>query len=357
MYILVLPVSGGGFVSQLAILQHLCEAKFVPDLTLASSGGNVAAYVAAAANWKWAGIERIARELSQDLFICPWNSVSIISLVMGYFQGNLYNKGSGVHGFLARHFNPSNITKYEIWTGTHNKNHQKARLFCNRTQKDSIIDVSHIDHNLTQSMEPVFANGNIELIAKVGVASASIPAFVPGQEILGEEYIDGGVAGASPLSIMQESILKVTRDNDVPLHIVYVNSVDLSAPNSKPIHNVLDTWRQATSDMVRSQNVNDRLSAYELLRCHPGTIHKEEFACTFENLERVKKIQAKVKYSLLEIYPAGVFEIDITRFSGDDIIKVIHSAYPECKCRLWWITADNVCEPDLCVLLEACKQC
>jgi predicted acylesterase/phospholipase RssA len=358
MYILVLPVSGGGFVSQLAILQHLCESGFVPNLTLASSGGNVAAYVAAAANWKWPAIERIARELSQDLFAKPWNSVMSLSMIIGYFKGDVYDKGYGVHDFLSQYFTSSSITKNEIWTGTYNKNRQKARLFCNRSTEDSIVDVSCIDHDLTQSMEPIFANGNIELIAQAAVASASIPAIVPAQKILGEDYIDGGVAGASPLIIMQEPILKHTQDNNASLHLVYVNSVDLSSPNIKPIHNVLDTWKQATNDLIRSQTVIDRLSGYELLRCHLGTMNKEEFVCTYENLERVKQIQARVKYSMLEIYPTDRFNIEIVKFNGDDVINAIHTAYKNCKCRLWWLSSNTgVCDPDICVLLDACKSC
>lgn len=399
MYVLVLPVSGGGFVSQLGILQHLCESHFIPDLTLSSSGGNVAAYVAAAANWKWPAIERIARELSQDLFSRPWNSVSSLALVIGYFKGNVYNKGNGVHDFLLRHFTESSITKYEIWTGTYNKNRQKARLFCNRSNKiknmpteddetvsnkksfphsvsidenkvkntstksiskieTSIMDISCIDYDLTQSIDPIFAAGKIELIADAGVASASIPAIVPAQKIMDEDYSDGGIAGASPLSIMQEPILKYARDNNVPLHIVYINSVDLSNPRVKPIHNILDTWKQATNDMIRSQTVIDRLSGYELLRCHPGIMNKEEFICNYENIERVKLIQARVNYSMLEIYPTDRFDVELANFNGNDVISAIHMAYKNCRCRLWWISpSDSLCDPDVCHLLDACKNC
>src|SRR3972149_11408146 len=129
MYVLVLPVSGGGFVSQLAIIQHLCESHIVPDLTLSSSGGNVAAYVAAAADWKWPGIERVAKDLTQDLFVRPWSNITSVAFIMGYFKGDVYNRGSGVHEFLSRHFNTKTITNYEIWTGTYNKRRQRARLF------------------------------------------------------------------------------------------------------------------------------------------------------------------------------------------------------------------------------------
>jgi len=356
--VLVLPVSGGGFVSQLAILQHLCESRFIPDLTLASSGGNVAAYVAAAANWKWAGIERVARELTQDLFAKPWNSVSSIALTVGYFEGNVYNKGSGVYDFLSRHFTSETIVKHEIWTGTYNKDRQKARLFCNRSEEKSIVDVKYIDHDLTQSMDPVFTDGNIDTIAKAGIASASIPAIVPAQIIFDEPYIDGGVAGASPLIIMQEPILKYIKDNNYSLHIVYVNSVDLSSPNLKPCHNVFDNWRQATHNLVRSQTVIDRLSGYELLRCQPGTMNKEEFICNYENMERVKDIQSKVMYSMLEIYPTERYDVDIVGFNGDDVVNAIKKTYGNCRCRLWWITPhESICDQAVCRILDQCKNC
>lgn len=356
MYILVLPVSGGGFVTQLAILQHLCESKFVPDLILASSGGNVAAYVAAAADWKWPGIERISRELTQDLFARPWNDVHSVSVVRGYFEGNVCNKGTGVQDFLTKHFTSETITKYEIWTGTYNKNRQKARLFCNKDKESSIIDISNIDYDLTQSMEPLYTNGNIPLIAKAGIASASIPAIVPAEIIENEPYIDGGIAGASPLLIMQEPILKHIQKTKNPLHVFYVNSIDLSSPNIKPCHNVLDNWRQATHNLVRSQTVIDRLAGYELLRCQSGSMNKDEFICNYENMERVKIIQSKVSYSMLEIYPIDHFSVDIRNFSGEDVINNIRNAYNKCKCRLWWISND-INNEDIHNIILICKKC
>lgn len=355
MFVLACPISGGGFVSQLAIMQHLCAIKFTPTLTLASSGGNLAAYIAAAANWKWAAIERIARDLTQDLFARPWSSMASMSMVVGYFKGNVYDRGSGVKEFIKKFFTESSITKYEIWTGTYNKNLQKARLFCNRCKDTTRMDVTCIDHELTQTMESVFCGGDLEMISMSGLASASIPGIVPPQRILDDDYIDGGVAGASPLTIMQEPIMKYVKDHNEPLHIIYINSVDLSAADVKPAHNVLDTWKQATDDIVRSQTVIDRFSGYELIRHYPGTMNKQEFACNYENLKCVKLIQSKVSYSMLEIYPTQNFDINIASFNGDDVINAIHKAYPSCRCRMWWISDDTVCNTEICSLFDACR--
>ena len=74
-------------------------------------------------------------------------------------------------------------------------------------------------------MEPYFSSGNIESIANSTIASASIPTVVPPQIIDGEYYVDGGVGGAPPLTIMQESILHLSKKKS--LHLIYINSFDL----------------------------------------------------------------------------------------------------------------------------------
>lgn len=354
MYVLVLPVSGGGFVTQLAILQHLCEASFVPDLVLASSGGNVAAYIGAASNWKWAPIQRIAGELSQSIFLKPWNSVSALSMIIGFFKGNIYDTGSGVKDFMYRYFTPRTITKYEIWTGTYNKNRRQARLFCNRSESQSILKMVNREHNLTRSMPPIFMNGNFDLIGQVSLASASIPAVVPPQHIFDEDYIDGGIGSASPLTIMQEPILNHCHEHNLPLHVVYVNSVDLSDSKTDPTHNILETGQQAAKDLIRSQTVIDRLAGFDLLRCHPGTLKFDEFPCTAKSLTYVKQIWDKVKYSMLEIYPISDHDIELTKFDGQDIVNGILAAYTDCKCRLWWISPSEADDPEICHILAEC---
>jgi predicted acylesterase/phospholipase RssA len=352
MYIAVFPVSGGGFVTQLAIIQHLCESQLIPDLILASSGGNVAAYVAAAADWKWAAVERIAQQLSPEFFIKSWNSVRAISMILGYFKGDVYNRGCGVDRFLQEYFTPESITKYEIWTGTYNKNRQQSRMFCNRHADASILNLDTIDYKLTQSMPPGFAGGNMKLIGQVCIASASIPAIVPSQEIDNEHYIDGGVSSASPLSVLQEPILRCATQHGSGLHIIYVNSVDLARPDTEPIHNVFDTIRQATNDMVRSQTVIDRLTGYGMIRSHTSSIHREEFKCNYENMQRVKEIHRLVKYSMLEIYPNSKYQVDIVSFTGAQVLEVIHRAYDDCHCRLWW-SDENSAVGEISVVLSS----
>jgi len=350
MYIFILPISGGRFVSQLAGLQYLCESNIKPEITLASSGGNVAAFIASAANWKWAGIERIARELTNDLFALQWSNISIISNVIGWFQASRYNEGKNITNYLSKYFTKETIMEDEIWTGTYNKDQKRTCLFCNK--KTSILDVSHIDYDLTQTTLPIFAHGDINLIGKYSTASASIPSLVPPQKIIGSLYEDGGVSSSSPLTVMSEPILNYVRSNKTSMHLIYINSINLSNHNQKSINNMVDNIKETTSDLIRSSVVNDRLAAHKLLECfqkphNDDDIHKtdninyKEFNCSYDNMEKIKNIQYMINYSFLEIYPDTIYEINIINFNGDDIINEIHKSYKNLKCRFWFIESND----------------
>lgn len=335
MQILVLPVSGGAFTNQLAIIKHLCELNYEPTITLASSGGNVAAYVACAAEWKWPAIERIAKQLNSSHFIKPHSSVGILAIIIGYFRGEVYDHGIGIEGFLKQKFKHIPITNYEIWTGTYNKERQKPRLFCNKGS--SILDINSMDLDLLQTMPPYFCDGDIEKIAHACIASASIPGLVSPQIIEGEKYTDGGVAGASPLNLMQEPILKYVNHHKTDMHITYLNSINLSETVIGNSHNFFDTIKQAVSDVVRDKLVADRYCCYELLRYISDDITKEEFPCNYDNLKYVNEIRSKHKYSFLEIYATGTEGVNMLDFNHHTITVEMNKAYKSSYCRFWYI--------------------
>lgn len=353
-----MPVSGGGFVVQLAALQLLSGINFVPDVTLGSSGGNVAAYVGAAANWRWAGIERIARELSNNLFVQKWNSFRFIAFIMGYYKGELYNCGSGVEDFLKRHFASDTIDHYELWTGTYNQQRQRACLFSNRPKGKTLLNPDIIDVEMAQSLPPVYTNGDFALIATASLASASIPAIVPAQIIFGETHVDGGVFSASPLTVMKEPIIHYMKDTHQPLHLVYINSDDLSAPVDVTINTALDRTKQAIDALIRSHGVIDRQIGYDIIRCHnpDSEINKDEFPCTLENLQRLNTIWDNLHCSMLEVYPERDVEVNITNFNGDDVLEKLAEVREMCHCRLWWVTQpESHKTASVRELIETCK--
>lgn len=335
MNIIVLPASGQNFVCQLAILQHLCDIGYIPSLTLGSSGGNLAAYLACAADWKSNHIERLAKELKSHYFAQPWNHFKLLSGAIGFFNGNAFDQGYGLHEFMKTYFTTTSITKYEIWTGTYNQDLQKFRLFCNKSRQASLINCDDIDYNLTQSMKPYFCQGDIDKITNAGLASAAVPGVIQPVVIDGYHYSDGALCGASPLSVCQNIILKYIKTNNKPIHITYVNSKDLSKANIKPNYNLFDTWLAAVNDLIKSQTLLDRLVAHELLFNNKEVKHMT-FECQYQNLVKNQIIRQQARFSLLEIYPTIESDIDITNFNGDDVIRNMRTMRSSCLCHFWW---------------------
>ncbi len=337
MNIFILPVSGGAFVSQLAILQLLGINDIKPDITLASSGGNLASYIAAGSNMNWNSIELNSSKLSSKIFVKPWSPLSLTSLIAGYFQGNLYNRGEGDINFLKSCFNHITIKDFEIWTGVYNVDYQKAKIFCNRSKEDSILKIDSIDMELTQCLDFEYCNYNFDLIGKVCSASAGIPAFVPPQIIDGQRYIDGGISSASPLTSMSDSIIDLGKKNN--LHMFYVNSVDLNNFQGYKVNNLIDNWRLATYNMIKSQTLCDRLFAVQILKQLAANSAKkmkyEEGVFTLETIKYIKEIQKSCRYSLIEIYPTKYTEVDISCFLGNDILNCIEGVRENLSYRFW----------------------
>lgn len=340
MDILVLPVSGGGFVNQLAIVEHLCESNYKPNLMMASSGGNLAAYIALASEWKWQNIRKISTDLNKDLFSTQWNSIGMLSTFIGYFKGELYNSGKGVKEFFRKYFNNTSIDDIEIWTGAYNTIHKKFRIFCNKSSNNSFLSQIELKENITQLMEPFYSNGDIDMISCYSTASASIPSIVPPVIIEKETYADGGIAGASPLSPMYIPIIRSLSNKN--LHIIYVNSFDILSPNSAIIRNVVDNLRQTTGDLLRSQAIMDRSLAINLISDGSNLKGPIEFSCNSSNLEIYYSMRNKIISSMLEIYPSVREEVDITKFTGEQISNCINNIYSMCKCRLWYLSDVNI---------------
>jgi hypothetical protein len=336
MNIIVLPASGQNFVCQLAILQHLCEIKYEPSLMLGSSGGNLAAYLVCAADWNSHHIERLAKELKSHYFAQPWNGIKLLSGAIGFFNGNAFQAGYGLHEFMKTYFTPQSITKYEIWTGTYNQDLQKFRLFCNCKKSSSIIQCDDIDYNLTQSLKPHFCDGDIDQITNAGLASAAVPGVIAPVLIDGYHYTDGAVCGASPLSVCQNTILKYIKTTKQPIHITYINSKDLSQANIKPNYNLFDTWIAAVNNLIKSQTLLDRLTAHELL-FNSKDVNYTFFECNYENLIKNKLKREKTTFSLLEIYPTLESDINITEFTGEDVVRNLKIMYKSCQCHFWWV--------------------
>lgn len=393
MRVVVLPVSGGAFAIQLGILLKLCDAKYQPDLVLSSSGGNVAAYTCLAANWKSQGIKRIVKSLNSNFFITSWTEgpfVFIPGWLVGFFRESFFNSSTVGIDFFKENFNSNTVVKTEIWTGTVECSQKKAQLFCNRDAKTSCIaslgnlstvgasgmistdsksgvtqcqteatstlgydadksvtikpsTVCKLDTKLYGCLEPIYLNGNVELVAQAALASASIPTIVPPQKINDKLYADGGVTHASPLTIMKDAINNLEEKYNPGLHITYINSFDLDKPD--PIsHNYMagvHNGKITMFEIVQNFSIQDRIAGIDLIR-HPDIkMYSTEGTITeISDITAIENARSKCRRSFIEYYPISNEAVDLKCFEWQDVDKLMTKTCNKFKYRVWWIGGD-----------------
>jgi hypothetical protein len=347
MKICVLPISGGGFPIQLGILCALCDIEYRPHLALGSSGGNLAAYLATAANWNSRGILRHAQDLTQDFFVNSWTpgllDKFLPSWMVGLLKESFYDSSELGIRYFKEHLNKAVATNTEIWTGTVDCKSKRGQLFCNRDAKESQTtwQLDHITHSDYEP--PLYCNGDVEKIARVTLASASIPTVVPPQSIEGKLYSDGGVVDASPLSTMKPVIHNLEDVNDPGLHITYINSFDIlqaeqvSLLYSESIHNGKITM----FDVVRNFSVKDRNIGISLMRSPDAKTHFcEGVINSKQDLQNVEAKRNKCRRSFIEYYPCKNEIIPLHCFDGKKVVDLCNCSKVKFCYRFWWL--DNV---------------
>lgn len=342
--ITILPVSGGSFPSQLAMMKILLSIDFKCDIFLAASGGNVATYLCHAGHWTSGGINQVIGMMSTEMFVKPWNSFSVINLAMVYFQGSLYKKGNGCGELLHTFLTPSLMGTKEIWTGTYNTSVHKPQIFCNRSLATTILPVASLDIESLQILPPVYCDNDIDRIAPVVSASASIPGLVSGQYIDGDLHVDGGMGASSPFILLQDAVYQIAKQWK-SLHLYYLGGCDLNAKvNATPDDiNLVDNMHQSISNMIRTMLLNDRSSVIQLLKRLKGSHHSEtsdqititDHPLTTHHLYSTMREQLLYDYTVIEIYPLIYREIDITSFTPSDIHHHIEMITPQLHYRFY----------------------
>ena len=404
MRLFVLPVSGGAFPTQIALMAELTSLGVRPDLVMGSSGGNVAGYIGLAADWNPYAMERISALLNSGLFArswWPWPLNGIPSVLMGYFLGTVYRAGEGTLELFRSIFTPQTIGATEIWTGTLNRTTRRPQFFCNRKRGESCFDPKAFDPRLLNCMPLTFLDQDIARISKVCLASASIPILVPEQIIDGDYHTDGGTAFASPLTALQSQVM--TACHNQSLHIDYLSSYDLeSHPEEihdigseqheaeRPYRNLYEHGSLTANEMVRSLCLLDRLTALEMLRQRPTTDQPdttlddliaslsltslstvsetsgvsnvnrnrnqqdtvrqpfEAIRClelndlTRAQLSEIERFRSCFRRSMLELFPITTKKVDLVSFDKDDISTIISQTRRRYRCRLWVI--DRIAE-------------
>lgn len=327
--LMILPVSGGHFVNQVALISLLCDhSKFRPKLILGSSGGAIAAYIGLCADWKYNGILRVMEDLSSELFVKSWwgNFMGnfIPSGLLGFFKGALYKHGKGSDALLEKYLTSDSITRCEIWCGTYNMNTGVAGMFCNKKYEDAYVKSG--DNNPSMPTTINYLDGDMKTIGKSIYASSCIPTLLPPIEINGEKYYDGGLVSASPLFPLSDYLPNC-------LKIIYISSFDMEKEKADLVDcgNIIKIGIGSIAETVTGLCMADKIFAVRLvMKCS-----KMHYTYS-EDIVKALEIYRNAECAMMELFPREECQVNITKFDCKDTIDIIKRIRCSYGVRLWW---------------------
>ena len=294
----VLPVSGGLFGVQLGLLSAVAKATAInasaaftagatgpllassglrPNLVLGSSGGNIAAYAGAAADWSAARLGVVVDHISTRAFLNVDSALTSSVSNLPYAKG-LYRRGYGLAGIFNSMFSEGKLADDatpEIWTGVHHMSSRSHRLVTNKRFGRTILSPASITDNSTlnslhlgASIHPIYTAGSRDQLAEYSIASASIPFLVESVKIHGDEYRDGGCMYASPLTVLQNDIYDATDGATKKFRSFYFCPVTISNTRTSK-SNIL----QVLDDLVFATRTLD-MQAFITLVCRMGAVYE-----------------------------------------------------------------------------------
>jgi hypothetical protein len=271
--IYILPVSGVSFPAQLGILAALSSGRriagqpptsAVPDVAIASSGGNIAAYYALSADWNKERIYSGVGMIHNESFLTGWADYMPSWLFVPFSQA-VFRRGYGFASLFRRVFAPGQAREgTEIWTGAVCHSKREHRVFTNKAMGQTILTprVAVVDQlpNLGDSLQPIYLDGDIRAISEITQGSASIPWIVRPVTFRNDQYSDGGGVFASPLSAFEANIRQLGQENKNRLRLFYISPINVDkAP--RPLFGIL----KELSDLLHGSKANDMRTFINLL--------------------------------------------------------------------------------------------
>lgn len=359
MKIYVLPISGGGFISQIALLAELYDATYddsydyhrairqgstaaipgTPDLVLSSSGGNVAAYLAMVSGWSSTGIYQNIKSVKSEIFVQPWTPSFLPSGIMFYSTKSIYRNGTGMDQLFSSMFTPVSIKQTEIWSGTYNTNSQRGALFCNLDRSDAFVkDDILSEGTILYDCDPFnYLSGDVVDISKVVHASAAIPFVTEGVYIDGKRYIDGGVAYSSPLIPISEHLkvnlekhFESTSPDTKLVQMFYFCSYDMDQRFNDSMYDA------SIGLLVHSSGLQDRAFALNFIR---------QFAdvgiepAKYEDLtsKKLREILRSIQHKsyIIFLFPRNALAVDVANFTTKQLLQYMNWTIKNYSAIVW----------------------
>lgn len=359
----VIPISGGSFVAQVAFLIEMYIARLIisddisniyPDIVLSTSGGNIATYLAMCGGWRENGILRCVELMDKNMLAFNWWPEKLNFMptgLIGIFTGSLYRPGFGIKKVLNNHLTSKIVKNVEIWTGTFNTNTGRAQFFTNKDEDSTFIKKESFENDrIMYDCDPLaYLNGDINTIADVTLASATIPLLVTNRKVKNLEYTDGGIVYASPLTCMSREILRVVKPDNVKNKLENIKNIDFSLKDLDSLVSKGDSPKKFDVKILKTFK-NDRcknVPIYKKLKNKTGSsnyrLQMIYFSCydpnTLINITpKSSTITGNVGIYLRKLLNSSctidrVKGVEILRALADKDSDIIHKHYRKIECN------------------------
>jgi len=323
---LCMPISGGRFVNQVALMLHLLGCSYKPKRIISTSGGSIVAMIMTMAEYtrivckdSFKEYKRkvydILDEINREWYMTPWCAYSVPNTLYGIPKGSVFNSGKfkDIINDTRINFDKS----AEICFGTHCHTDGKQQLFSSKS-KPSIPCATplHLDQ---------------DKIIDAALASCSIPTIVPNVSINGKEYRDGGCSFASPLMCCYTSNTEIYK-------IVYISPARYETKTHIKSHKLEeeDIWNKTyekTNGMITGSHVVDRNNGVTMVGADPNYKVGKGYKFLCRQLD-IQKISSR---SFIELIPINTIQVNfLTLTKGEATSAVRQSFYSGFIVKHWY---------------------
>jgi hypothetical protein len=347
-----LPISGVSFPSQLGILAALsngrryagqADKRNVPDIALASSGGNLASYYAHSAGWNRERLYSGVGMFEQESFLTGWADY-VPSWLFLPFSHSIFRRGYGFASFFHRIFAPGQAREgTEIWTGTVSHSARQHCVFTNKAKGHTILEprISKpgVLPNFGDNLEPIYLDGDLRALADATQASASIPWVVKPTPFRGDKYSDGGGIFCSPLPLFEANIKQLGKNGNKKLRLFYISPYNV---DKSP--RVLFEILKEITDLLRGSAAYDMRTFVNIISALGGNDlnpdHYDNLASPQRVAEMLTDLENNFTHFAVLLYPENDQpEIELsTSFHYLEIHKAMLAAEKSLKAYVWKVT-------------------
>lgn len=327
---LILPISGGYCVNQMAIVIQLQKVGYLPHIICGSSGGALTGLISNNSDWDSTAseFERKFFEITDQIDHTFYGKSPNILLSGLVFAKTVVDISRSLLQEPAKKEAASLISfsfdkQPELWINTYCVETNKETLWCTkdfdwRKYSKHETDVIGCDKTFCRV-------GSIDELFTVTRASMAIPSVVPGVKIRdGEIHYDAGVISPSPFNSLKFRYLPGNKDLD--FNMVYVSPANYSLQRRRFLkNNTFSNMVEGMREIIYGLCVGDIQGCLNMLFLDPGLkYYGGNSLCELQSAVGVTSSSARKSFLL--VCPGEDLCVNITNMKKGDVTDLIQKS-------------------------------